>query len=116
MGAMCMPAEAFALALALAAAPAAAVGEAEPGPGRQQALLELLHQDCGSCHGLTLRGGLGPPLTPAALAGKPLAYLVQSILEGRPGTPMPPWRGVLNEAEARWLAEVLQRGGPSDAR
>ena len=27
-----------------------------------QLLKRLVHQDCGSCHGLTLKGGLGPDL------------------------------------------------------
>ncbi len=30
---------------------------------RQQELLHLLKHDCGSCHGMTLKGGLGPDLT-----------------------------------------------------
>src|SRR4030065_599626 len=38
---------------------------------RQQALRHLLAQDCGSCHGLTLRGGLRPALTREGLGGKP---------------------------------------------
>ncbi len=93
----------------------AAAAAAQVAPGRQRELLELLHQDCGSCHGLTLKGGLGPPLTPAALAGKPEASLVRSILEGRPGTPMPPWRDFLTESEARWLVDTLRRGATGDA-
>jgi cytochrome c55X len=39
-----------------------------------------------------------------------------AILEGRPGTPMPPWRPFLNDAEAAWLVEQLQSGVISDAR
>ncbi len=88
---------------------------AEVGAARQAELLRLLKNDCGSCHGLTLRGGLGPALTPAALAGKPPAMLRAVILEGRPGTPMPPWRPFLNDAEAAWLVEQLQSGTVSDA-
>jgi len=81
-----------------------------PGPERQMALRNLLVQDCGSCHGLTMRGGLGPPLLPADVAGKPIAYLQATILYGRPGTAMPPWRPFLTEDEAAWLAETLQGG------
>ncbi len=88
---------------------------AEIGAARQVELLGLLKNDCGSCHGLTLRGGLGPALTPPALAGKPPAMLRAVILEGRPGTPMPPWRPFLNDAEAAWLVEQLQSGTVSDA-
>ena len=38
---------------------------------RQAKLDHLLLQDCGSCHGLRMTGGLGPALTRDALAGKP---------------------------------------------
>jgi len=31
---------------------------------RQTELLYLLKQDCGSCHGMTLQGGLGSSLLP----------------------------------------------------
>jgi cytochrome c55X len=83
----------------------------EPIPGeRQQELQNLLIQDCGSCHGLTMRGGLGPALLPADLQGKSAEYLSIVILEGRPGTAMPGWRPMLSDAEARWMAERLLEG------
>lgn len=77
---------------------------------RQRALVHLLRHDCGSCHGMTLRGGLGPPLTPAALDGKSQSALEATILNGRAGTPMPPWRNLLSDAEVRWLVEALKSG------
>jgi len=77
---------------------------------RQQALRYLLAQDCGSCHGLTLQGGLGPALTREALAGKPPEMLRAVILQGRPGTPMAPWQPFMNEAEAAWLVQQLLDG------
>lgn len=83
---------------------------AEPGGERQGQLLYLLRQDCGSCHGLTLKGGLGPPLLPQSLSGKDEDGLVDIILNGREGTPMPPWRPFMSESEARWLVGVLKRG------
>ena len=82
---------------------------------RQADLAQFVRHDCGSCHGLTLRGGLGPPLTPEALAGKPAAYLKTTILDGRPGTAMPGWRPLLPDAEAAWIAHRLLNGVP-DAR
>jgi cytochrome c55X len=82
-----------------------------PNAARQQELSHLLQQDCGSCHGLTLRGGLGPALLPANLAGKPASFLVQTILDGRPGTAMPPWRPLISETDAAWLVERLLSGG-----
>ena len=99
-------------ALAQGAAPDPGPGQPSPEPSseRAAALRNLLVQDCGSCHGLTLRGGLGPALLPADLAGKPPAYLQATILYGRPGTPMPPWRPFLSDADSAWLVETLQRG------
>ena len=79
-------------------------------PSRQAELMHLLMQDCGSCHGLTLQGGLGPALTPEALAGKSTVTLRAVILHGRPGTPMAPWSPFLNEAEADWLVARLMKG------
>lgn len=89
---------------------AAGVALADPAPARQQQLLHLLRDDCGACHGLTLKGGLGLPLTPEALRDKDDAGLLYTILDGRPGTPMPPWRPFLSEDEARWLVSQLKRG------
>jgi len=89
--------------------PLACAAAAPPG-ARQQELLELLRQDCGSCHGLTLQGGLGPALLPDALRGKPPELLAATILYGRPGTPMPPWRPFLDEDEALWLARRIKEG------
>ena len=77
---------------------------------RQNELLHLLKQDCGSCHGLTLKGGLGPALLPENLIGKPVSFLTWTILNGRPGTAMPPWKGLLKPEEAAWIAGVLVRG------
>ena len=73
-------------------------------------LANLVKQDCGSCHGLTLRGGLGKPLTRERLRQWDRAELVHIILDGVPGTPMPPWRPFLTEAEAHWIADMLKRG------
>lgn len=89
---------------------AASATEPAIAAGRQTELRHLLKQDCGSCHGMTLKGGLGPALLPANLEGKPDELLVISILDGRPGTAMPPWRGLLTEAEAQWLVEQLREG------
>jgi cytochrome c55X len=81
----------------------------EPSPARQKELRNMLNHDCGACHGLTLKGGLGPALLPEALAGKPDDFLIATILEGRPGTAMPPWRPFMNRDEAAWLVGVLRK-------
>jgi cytochrome c55X len=102
------------LSIASLVALAAARVQADPGPSfdRQAELRNLLTQDCGSCHGLTLAGGLGPSLQGQALAGKPVEYLAATILYGRPGTAMPPWRPFLSDAEAAWLAHLLKQQTP----
>ncbi len=89
----------------------AAATAAEPPLGaRREVLMNLLLQDCGSCHGLTMKGGLGPPLLPRTLAGTPDAALVEAILDGRAGTPMPPWRVFLDAEEAAWMVRQLKEG------
>lgn len=90
----------------------ASVVLAEPSPARQQELVRLVRQDCGSCHGMTLRGGLGPALLPASLADKPAEGLVATIIGGRPGTPMPPWHRFLAEDDAQWIVAKLMAGFP----
>jgi len=102
----------FRLSLALALGAAFAAAAADPAPARRTELLHLVRQDCGACHGMTMKGGLGPSLEPAALAGKDAAQLRAVILHGRRGTPMPPWRPYLTESEARWIVEQLQQGLP----
>mgnify|MGYP003573748948 FL=1 len=82
---------------------------AEPSPERQVELRNLLVQDCGSCHGLTLAGGLGPSLQAGSLKDKPPEYLAATILYGRPGTAMPPWHPFLSVEEADWLAQLLKQ-------
>ena len=98
------------LAAVLLTAPAAA--SAQPTPTRQAQLAHWLRDDCGACHGMTLRGGLGPPLTREALAGKPPESLVATVLYGRPGTAMPPWHPFMTQDEAQWLIERLRAGTP----
>ena len=84
----------------------------EPSPDRRQALVHLVRQDCGACHGLKLTGGLGPALTPDRLQKWSPELLAAAIVAGRPGTPMPPWRQFLTDAEAVWIARQLQQGFP----
>jgi len=83
---------------------------AEVDPARQNELLYFIKHDCGSCHGMTLKGGLGPALLPETLAAKPKDYLVATILEGRQNTAMPPWKTMLSQDDAIWITEQLQNG------
>jgi len=93
---------------------AASAAASDPGTQRQQELVRMVRQDCGSCHGLRLTGGLGPALTPSALAAKPVEALAATIYHGRPGTAMPGWRGMLSEDDAAWIAVQLTRGFPEE--
>lgn len=77
---------------------------------RKDELKNILLQDCGSCHGMTLKGGLGPALTTDALQGKADIYLQQTILEGHAGTPMPPWKDILSGADIDYLVSLLKAG------
>jgi len=79
-------------------------------PQRQAELLYLLKHDCGSCHGMRLEGGLGPALTAKRLEPFGVDFLAITILQGRPGTPMPPWRPFMNSEEAYWIAHQLKQG------
>jgi cytochrome c55X len=89
---------------------AAEVSSTELSEQRRMELHNLLLQDCGSCHGMTLKGGLGPALTPDALKDKPREFIELTILEGRTGTPMPPWKNILSLDEVRWLVDTLYTG------
>ena len=80
----------------------------EVGAPRKAELLYLLEQDCGSCHGMTRKGGLGSPLVAEALLGSSDEALVDIILDGVPGTPMPPWRPLLSHEDATWLVRALR--------
>jgi cytochrome c55X len=82
---------------------------AEVAPDRAKALEHMVTQDCGSCHGLTLKGGLGRPLTADALTHADPEGLALIILDGVPGTAMPPWRPLITEDEAMWIALYLKK-------
>lgn len=87
-----------------------------PAQGGETELIRLVRQDCGACHGMALQGGLGAPLTREALAGQSVEALEVIILHGKHGTAMPPWKSLLTEAEAHWIAERLIEGFPEEAR
>lgn len=103
--------------IAVAVAVAAAASQAtEPAEIHPPELIRLVRQDCGSCHGMTLQGGLGVPLTREALAGQSAEALTIIILHGKQGTAMPPWKTLLTEAQAQWIAQRLIEGFPEETR
>jgi len=83
---------------------------AEVDSARQNELLYFVKHDCGSCHGMTLKGGLGPALLPETLSAQPKEFLVTTIMEGRKNTAMPPWKTMLSHDDAVWITEQLQNG------
>ena len=85
----------------------AGAARAEPAAARQSQLRNMVEQDCGSCHGMTRKGGLGSPLLQEDLVKLSAEAVVETILEGRPGTPMPPWKAMLSREEATWIAAYL---------
>lgn len=79
---------------------------------RRTELNHLLRHDCGSCHGLRLEGGLGPPLTPVRMRKRTPEYLRTAIREGIPGTAMPPWGPLLSDQDIDYLADALRGETP----
>ncbi|WP_293266831.1 cytochrome c [Neptunomonas sp.] len=77
---------------------------------RQQELEHLLKHDCGSCHGMTLQGGLGSSLLPGDLKERSDDALFQAIKQGLPGLAMPPWGPLLSDSDIHWLVERLRKG------
>ncbi len=98
---------ALVLAALVATGPALA---GELPPARQDALENLVRQDCGSCHGMTLKGGLGPDIRAETLAGRDPDALKTIILDGVPGSAMPPWRPLLSESDVDWIVQYLLKG------
>lgn len=106
-----MPSAMVLLAATLLLAASAHTVLAEPVTPRRAAELErLIRHDCGSCHGMSLKGGLGPDLRASRFGGVPTRAIAAVILDGIPGTAMPPWRPLLSEAEAHWIAGYLAKG------
>ena len=100
-------------------ASAAAAGDApggSPSATRQRELVHIVRQDCGSCHGMLLTGGLGPALQSERLKDWPIESLVATISHGRPGTPMPGWAPLLSSEDTLWIAHQLQLGFPEEPR
>lgn len=75
-------------------------GEGDPASGEA-----IFVQNCSSCHGETAEGGaLGPSLVREDLGGQDDAFFQDAIANGRAGTAMPPWGGVLGGQD---IADVI---------
>jgi cytochrome c55X len=76
----------------------------------KEELIHILKHDCGSCHGMTLKGGLGPNLLSERLKLQSLESIKNTILLGRPGTAMPPWQNLLSTDDIEKMAVLLREG------
>jgi mono/diheme cytochrome c family protein len=93
--------------------PAAAVAAGKPGEVSLAVGEAVFHQRCELCHG---PNGMGDGPGGAALNPKPRNFhdkaymstlsddqIVNTIMNGKAGTGMPPWRGIVSESEAKSL-------------
>ena len=74
----------------------------------------LYESDCTSCHGANRQGvsRLGPALTPESLAALSDADVRDAILNGRPGTAMTTWKGILSPEEIDALVQFVKHTSP----
>ena len=70
---------------------------------------ETYRNICAGCHGTTLSGGRAPTLLDDTWRfGGDDASVTQSILDGRPGTEMAPFRGALTDADVKSLIAYIR--------
>ena len=95
-----------------APAPQPAGGSAQPGPGRGgrgNPAAGLVTQFCASCHGPTLQGGSATSLMDEDWKfGGDDASIAASIRDGRPGTPMLPFKELITEEQIRQLVFYIR--------
>ena len=78
-----------------------ASGASEVGSGRK-----LFEKSCGACHGENAQGGRGPSLTGEMRHGASDEEILHNILNGIPGTGMPPFP--MPDEEARAIVAYLR--------
>ena len=66
-------------------------------------------QECQGCHGPMHQGGVGSDIRPDKLKDKTSMFLAETILEGRAGTAMPPFKGTISKHEASQMVDYLQK-------
>ena len=69
---------------------------------------KMFEKECQGCHGPNHEGGVGADLRPAKLEKKNAYTLAEVILDGRPGTAMPPFAEKMNQADAQKMVDYLQ--------
>jgi len=104
VGEKAVPGGALAAGGKVAAAVATGGSQAAPAGGK-----ELYDQHCASCH--KPDGSGMPPTFPALAGNQNLAdaeYVVKTIVEGKPGTAMPPFGQQLNDAQVAAVASYIR--------
>ena len=76
---------------------------------RQSELLDFVEQNCPACHGIRMRGSIGPALSKANLQYLSVNAVTLTILYGLTDKGMPAWEAQLSERDAYWIAEFLKR-------
>ena len=67
---------------------------------------EFFNRKCdGRCHGQDAREGMSGPSLRGRFYFTP-AYIYLTVVNGRPGTAMPPWKGRISDEEI-WLAAAF---------
>ena len=88
--------------------PVESAGEGDAASGE-----EVYAATCASCHGDDAAGGaLGPTLVSADLAAKDDDFFRETINNGRAGTAMPPWQGVLSPQQVEDVIAFLRTKQP----
>jgi len=72
---------------------------------------EFFAANCAACHGQNREGLVGPALTPSILTQADEVY-ADVIKNGRPGTAMPPWGGMMSDADINTLVHFLKTVEP----
>ena len=78
--------------------------------GPEIAAGQLYETNCVPCHGANREGvsGLGPTLIPQSLAALSDTEIRDAISNGRPGTPMIGWKGILSPEEIDALVQLVK--------
>jgi len=69
---------------------------------------KMFEKECQGCHGPNHEGGVGADLRPTQIAKKNAGMLAETILNGRPGTAMPPFASSMDKTDAQKMVDYLQ--------
>ncbi len=69
---------------------------------------KVFEKECQGCHGPNHEGGVGSDLRPKVISKKNAYVLAETILNGRSGTAMPPFKEKFSKADADKMVDWLQ--------